>query len=127
MLPCFQRFDDQFRVCIMAGENGNVLMFGSLMISSSLEVAYWKPNFLRRMLGMESAGGGDAHQFDVTGFFDGGKQHGVGEEAGAQYAQFTGCDDLKVGTEERQPSFLFHLSCGYVSNTRPKTVLSSSP
>ena len=59
------------------------------------------------MLGMQSAGGGNADQFDITGFFDGRKKDGVGEEPAPKNTQFDTRADLK---DERGKTTFFLLS-----------------
>ena len=80
-------FHDQIRVGIVTGENRNridVRVVDDRIIIRSCIV---KAEFLACMLGMESARGGNANQFDAARLFDGGQQDGVSEETSAEDAQ----------------------------------------
>ena len=64
-----------------------------------------KAKFLPAVLGMQSARGGNADQFDILQLFDGGQQDGIGKQTRAQNAQFDSVERFERWNVKRLQSF----------------------
>ena len=83
MLAGFERFHDQVCVRVVTREDSkgvDIRVMDDLLVIGRCIL---EAEFFPGMLGVQSARGSNSHQFNVTGFFERGKENGVGEQARA--------------------------------------------